>query len=85
MQVITVIHKYPRKNSEASVWVVEGAGTRTSVEYRDAAVDSTIKRLFCAHPITNIEHAEMIAAAWRIVIAAPEGQAMVNKAHEEGY
>ncbi len=85
MQVITVIHKYPRKRSEASVWVVEGAGQITSMEATDRITNDTIKRLFCAHPITSPEIAEIIASAWRVVIGTEEGRALVNKAVEEGY
>jgi len=85
MQVIMIIHKYPRKRSEASVWVVEGAGTEKSIEASDYIRDEGIKRILCAHPCTDLEHAAMIADAWRIVIGTPGGLALVEKAHAEGF
>lgn len=85
MEVITVIHKYPRKRTEASVWIVEGAEKRTSMESNDYITERSIKRLFCAHPTTSPEQAEIIAAAWKITISTEEGRALVNKAQEEGY
>jgi len=85
MEVITVIHKYPRKATEASVWVVEGAGEMASFDAIPMMTSDSLKRLFCAHPATEVDRAENIAAAWRMVIATEEGRALVVKAHQDGF
>lgn len=85
MEVITVIHEYPRKATEASVWIVEGAGKMTSLDAIPMMTSESLKRLFCAHPATQVDRAENIASAWRLVIATEEGRALIAKAHEEGF
>lgn len=85
MQVVTVVQKYPRKNSTASVWVVKDAGSITSLDNSDYIRWSEIKKVFCAHPQTDPERAEVIAAIWRNALHSQENIDLLTKASTDGF
>jgi hypothetical protein len=55
--------------------VVEGAGEQQSIESNDFDRWDSVKQLFCAHPQTDPEVAEVVAAIWRIALTAGESGA----------
>ena len=59
--------KFPRKDSQYSVWVKEGD-----------------KSVFCAHPLTDREQAEIVADAFRVYLTARPEEAE-KRIKEYGY
>ena len=83
-QVITVIHRYPRKRHTASVWIVEGAGVVTSIEANDYIRREAIQHIYCVHPETDREAAYAIADGWRIVLESEKGLEVIERLKKLG-
>lgn len=81
MKVIERVSKYPRKESEHSVWIAKD----DVPDLVDTPLLPLGSLIFCAHPTTNPERAHLIAQIWRIALTTPEGQKLIEDAAKEGY
>lgn len=85
MDVIEIIATYPRKNDEVSVWAVENANGRTTIDQMDAFRDTELKKVFCLHPLTDPERAHIIAEGWRLVLSTAAGESLIREARAQGF